>query len=267
MTHQPAMRALTIAALVAALATGCARAPLGTQAAPLKRTSTIGAMAAPVSGDALSVARKWQANAVQVGVSIIRMDETDDIATYLYTAPGKTDAMLIVAATQQGLKAQEVPLTGQAADGIAKMAPLSGLEVKLLDSKDLFKKAQAAGLVAPQDLVVLHAKDHAQNVPVALVTGEGGQSFLMLDASTGKALSAVSRGGDRRVQAHQIALAVVIVGAVGTAVIWGAKKLIQKFWKPKTKPSPTPTPAPTAAPSDAPAETPAPVLSAPPAGL
>ncbi|MNU01219.1 hypothetical protein D3C72_2445550 [compost metagenome] len=77
----------------------------------------------------------------------------------------------------------------------------------------------------------------------------------------------MSRGGDRRVQAHQLALAVVIVGAVGTAVIWGAKKLIQKFWKPKSKPSPTPTPAPTAAPSDAPAETPAPVLSAPPAGL
>lgn len=266
MTHTPVLRVLTIAALVASMAAGCARAPLGTQAGmpAVKRGSAIGAMAAPVSTDALSVARKWNEKAQQVSVAIVKSDEGDDVATYAFTAPGKSDAMLIVADSGAGFKSQEAPLSGTAATHIAKVLPLSSLETKLADSKVLFKAAEAAGLTAPTWLTVLHIKDQHDGQPAAMVSSNDG-SYVVLDAATGKALSAVTRGGDRRVQLHEAAVVVVIVGAVGTALVWGAKKLIAKFWKPKPKPSPTPTPAPTTRPSEAPSEDPNPVLSAPPA--
>jgi hypothetical protein len=273
MSHQPALRALTIAALIAATLTGCARTPMSNQAAvPTKRTGAAAIKAAPVSADALAVARKWESGAQQVGVSIIasrdsviKAETTDDVATYVFAAPGKTDAMLVVIATDSGFKAQEMPLAATAAAGIAKMAPLSGLAVKLLDSKDIFRAAEAAGLSASRDMVVLNTLDHGKGVPMALVTSQDGLHYVIVDAVSGKARSAVSQlSAERRVQLHELAAITVIVGAVGTVAIWGAKKLITKFWKGKSKPSPTPTPAPSSKPADEPAAEPSPVLSAPP---
>jgi hypothetical protein len=261
MSHKPTLRLLTIAALVAAMATGCARAPLSV-GAPMTRQGAAAVMAAPVSTDALSVARKWQTEAVQVGVSIVHADEGDDVATYVFAAPGKNDAMLLVVNTSAGYKSQEVPMSAKAAEGVAKMMPLSSVTAPLLDSKDLFKKAEAAGLTAPKDLVVLGAKEHSAAMPVAVVMSS--EAYVLVDAASGKALSAVSRfSSERRVQMHDLALLVVVVGAVGTGVVWAAKKLIAKFWHPKPKPSATPTPAPTTEPS----AKPSPVLSAPPAYL
>jgi hypothetical protein len=266
MSHQPALRALTIAALIAATLTGCARTPMSNQAAvPTKRTGAAAIKAAPVSADALTVARKWEAGAYQVGVSIIKAETTDDVATYVFAAPGKTDAMLVVIATETGFKAQEMPLAATASAGIAKMAPLSGLAVKLLDSKDIFRAAEAAGLTASRDMVVLNTLDHGKGVPMALVTSQDGLHYVIVDAVSGKARSAVSQlSAERRVQLHELAVVTVVVGAVGTVVIWGAKKLIAKFWNGKAKPSPTPTPAPSSAPSEEPSAEPSPVLSAPP---
>lgn len=258
MTQKPALRALTIAALLAAMTSGCARMPMGPQAGlPAQRAGNILAKAAPVSGSALAVARKWNANAFQVGASIVKADATDDVATYIYAAPGKTDAMLIVISAESiGLKAQELPVSGRVAESLGKMASLAGFEDKLADSKVLFRAAEAAGVAGARDMVVMAPRDHAKGI-VPMVTVSGDDSYVVLDAATGKVLSAVNKlSADRRVQAHELALAVVIVGTVGTAVVWGAKKLIAKYWKPKTKPSPEPSAAPSAEP--------APVLTPPP---
>jgi hypothetical protein len=245
---KPALRLLTIAALTAALGSGCARMPLSASA-PQVRTGASSAKAAPVSADALATARKWQSGAVQVGTSIIRAEATDDVATYIFAAPGKTDAMYVVIATSAGMKGQAVPMQGKAAEGVAKMLPLTDLDVAWLDSKDLFKAAAAAGLASPRDLVVLGTKDHVDAKAIALVTSGDGASYLLLDAATGKALSAISRSGERKVQMHELAVVVVVVGAVGTGLIFAAKALISKFWHPKPKPSPSPSDAPTPVPS------------------
>lgn len=257
MSKKPALRLLTIAAVVTALATGCARTPLSA-GMPMVRGGASAVMAAPVSADALSAARKWNADAVQVGVSIVRADEGDDVATYVFAVPGKTDAMLLAVKADAGYKTIEVPMNGKQVDGVARMMPLSNLGIALRDSKDLFKDAEAAGLSAPRDLMVLGAKDHSANVPVAVVMNA--DSYVLIDAATGKALSAISRlGSNRTVQMHDLALLVVVVGAVGTGLVWAAKKLIAKYWHPKPKPSATPSAAPTSEPS----ATPSPVLSPP----
>ena len=261
MSFKPTLRVLMIAALTTALAAGCARTPHALQAGlPVARGGAVHAMANPVSLDALAIAHQWDDEAAQVGVSIVSAQDGDDVATYMFAAPSKQDAMLIVAATDAGLKAQVIPMAARAADGLARVVPLTGLENKLLDSKVIFRMAAAAGLEQPDNLAVLNTLDHDRDRPVAVVTSHDGLEFVVLDAMSGKALSAVTRLADRRVQMHELAVVVGVVAVVGTVAVVAAKKLIAKYWKPKPKPSGEPSPAPSAEPS----ESPNPVLTPPP---
>lgn len=254
MPIKPSARLALIATLVASFAAGCARVPTGVYSTG-HQAGGFSALAKPVSADASAAALKWQKDAVQVGVSISRsFSDADDVATYVFASKHSPKAMLVVANTGDGFKAQEVPLSDNSAAGLANTLPLADPDGTLLDSKILFADAEQAGLAKASDLVVLNSHHGTVSSVMAVVTDEADQNCLLLDAKTGKPLTHVTRLAQRNVQMHELIAAVVVVATLGTVVIVAAKKLLSHFFHPKPKP----------APSASPSASPSPVVSAPP---
>jgi hypothetical protein len=255
MSKRSSLRLLASAALVASLGAGCAKLPMASMPSQLSEDG-FDAMSSPINMEATTVAKRWAKDAVQVGVMINRSPRgVQDQATYMFASKRNTSRMLIVIASNGSLQAQELAVNEQGAKGLANALPLTKELGAPLNSKKLFKKAEFAGLQNAEDVVVMNIKgDNGQTVPVALVTDQGGQNYVVLNALDGSALTAPAKMGARRVQMHILIIGgVVLAVAVGAAVWWAVKK-----WRDHGKPSPAPSAVPTPIPTATPVPTPVP---------
>lgn len=256
MSKRPSLRLLTAFALVASLGAGCAKLPLSAGMPAQLGEDGFDALSSPINLQASDVAKRWASDAVQVGVMINRSPKgVQDQATYVFASRRNTSRMLIVIASAAGLQAQELAVNEEGAKGLQAALPLTKELGAPLNSKKLFKQAEFAGLQNAEDVVVMSVKgENGKAQPVALVTDQGGQNYIVLNAVDGTALTAPAKMGARRVQMHILIIGgVVLAVAVGAAVWWAVKK-----WRDHGKPTPAPSTGPSAAPTPIPSATPVP---------
>lgn len=266
MTFGPAHRLVTAAALALTFGvTGCAQTPLAGAPLPFEAEENgFEALAKPINMEAVALAKTWSRDADQVGVMINRSPKgVQDTATFVFASKAKRERMLLVIAAKGGVTAQEIAINDRTAQGLANAAPLTKQQGSLLNSKKLFKMAEAAGLKGAEDVVVLNTRASGKVLPVAIVSDAAANKYIVMNASNGDPLTPVSQMGGKRLQVHIIVIgAVVLTVAVGAAVFWAVKKWRERGDKPTPKPSSQPsgqpTPQPTAIPSASPLPTPVP---------
>jgi hypothetical protein len=178
-----------------------------------------------------------------------------DSATYVFASRAAKTRMLLVIASSAGLQAQEIAANDRQAEGLANALPLTEKQGELLSSKKIFKLAEAAGLKGAEDVVVMNTRVKDKAVPLAIVTDDAGQSYMVMNAVTGEPMSPVQKLGARTVQMHILIIGgVVLAVAVGAAVWWAVKKW-RDHGKPQPQPSDHPNPIPTATPVPTPVPT------------
>jgi hypothetical protein len=261
MSIRTGLRLLTAATLVATFGAGCAKAPFASMPAVVSEDG-FDALSSPVNAEATAVARNWAKDAFQAGVMINRSPKgVQDTATYVFASKKNKTRMLIVIAANGTLQAQELAVNEQTAKGLAAAMPLTKQLGAPLNSKKLFKQAEAAGLENAEDVVVMTVKGEGGSaMPVAIVTDKSGQNYITLNALNGQALSAPAKLGARKVQVHILVIGgVVLAVAVGAAVWWAVKKWREKGSNNHPTPQPSssavPTPVPTATPLPTPVPT------------
>ncbi len=261
MTFGPAHRLLTAACLTFALgAAGCAKAPFTGAPMPIEADEDgFDALSKPVNMEAVSVAKTWSRDADQVGVMINRSPKgVQDTATFVFASKSKRERMLLVIAAKGGVTAQEIAINDRTAQGLANAAPLTRQQGALLNSKKLFKMAEAAGLKNAEDVVVLNTRTSGGVTPVAIVSDASATKYIVMNGATGDPMTPVSTMGGKRLQVHILVIgAVVLTVAVGAAVFWAVKK-----WRERDHNKPTPKP--TSHPSSEPSSHPTPIPSATP---
>lgn len=263
MTFGPAHRLLTAACLTFALgAAGCAKAPFTGAPMPIEADEDgFDALAKPINMEAVALAKTWSRDADQVGVMINRSPRgVQDTATFVFASRAKGERMLLVIAAKGGVTAQEIAINDRTAQGLANAAPLTKQQGELLNSKKLFKMAEAAGLKNAEDVVVLNTRTSGGVTPVAIVSDASATKYIVMNGATGDPLTPVSTMGGKRLQVHILVIgAVVLTVAVGAAVFWAVKKWREKDHdKPTPKPSGQPSSQPTPIPSATPVPTPVP---------
>lgn len=262
MKFGPAHRLLTAACLTFALgAAGCAKAPFTGAPVPMEADEDgFDALAKPINMEAVALAKSWSRDADQVGVMINRSPKgVQDTATFVFASKAKRERMLLVIAAKGGVTAQEIAINDRTAQGLANAAPLTKKQGELLNSKKLFKMAEAAGLKQAEDVVVMNTRTSGGVTPVAIVSDASATHYIVMNGATGDPMTPVSVMGGKRLQVHILVIgAVVLTVAVGAAVFWAVKKWREKGDKPTPKPSSQPSSAPTPIPSATPVPTPVP---------